>query len=137
MAITDPLNVLIIVSLFAIIIIWGPERLPEIVRQINRLRAEYTKATTGVMSQLESLTKPLPPNVLTADPRMLSNDNKVIEVARKLGVMTQGKTKGEITNEILNLIGDNNPPAEKVSNGSGEASSSAAKNASSNLSEQK
>jgi sec-independent protein translocase protein TatA len=109
MALTDPLNILIIVALFAVIIIWGPERLPEIIRQVNRLRAEYTKATTGVLSQLESFTKPLPPNVVP-DPRFLTNDAKVVDVARKLGIRTEGKTKNEITTEILDAIGDGSKP---------------------------
>ncbi len=113
MALTDPLNLLIIIALLAVIIVWGPQRLPQIVRQINRLRSEYTRVTSGVLSELENLTKPLPSNIST-NPGMLTDDSKVIEAAKKLGIATEGKTRNQITADILNVVNQDKQPASSA-----------------------
>lgn len=110
MALTDPINLLIIGVLFTVIVVWGPQRLPDIVRRINALRAEYNKVSSNVLSQIEGISQPLPSS--DKEFRQMKSNAAIIESAKKLGIVTEGKTKDEIIQEILSAIERNRSASE-------------------------
>lgn len=89
MALADPVNVLIILGVIAVILIWGPQKIPELARSIGRARKEFDEASKG-------LTNP------TASTQSLSSPDSLIDTAQRLGISTQGKTRQEISDEIVN-----------------------------------
>jgi sec-independent protein translocase protein TatA len=90
MALTDPINILLILGVLAVILIWGPQKIPELARSIGRARKEFDEASKG----LTNPTAPLQQGVSLSDP--------LIDTAQKLGINTQGKTRQEISDEIVN-----------------------------------
>ena len=66
------------------IIIWGPQKLPELARSIGQAKKEFEKASRG---EIEASS--------ASDP-----DKKILELAKELGIDTAGKTKEEILKEI-------------------------------------
>lgn len=78
--------VLILVTLF----VWGPQKLPEMAKAIGEARREFEKAAKEVTS---AAAPALPTGVVIQDP--------VITAAKSLGISTEGKTKQELTSEIL------------------------------------
>lgn len=90
MALADPTNLLLILGVVVVILIWGPQKIPELARSIGRARKEFDDASKG----LTNPTGPNQPAISASDP--------LIDTAQKLGINTQGKTRQEISDEIVN-----------------------------------
>ena len=80
---------LIVLAIVAILLLWGPSKLPELARALGRAKGEFDKAT-------REYTRPSP----TARVQR-SKDDELIETAKKLGISTEGKTKKQISEEIV------------------------------------
>jgi sec-independent protein translocase protein TatA len=79
----------VIAIILVVIFIWGPSKLPEVARSIGRARKEFEEASRGLTS-----SSPLPRvETVGSDP--------LIDVASRLGIVTEGKTRSEISEEIV------------------------------------
>jgi len=79
--------VLILIALF----IWGPQKLPEMAKAIGEAKKEFEKVARGVTSPLPTKAQPTGP----------APQDPVITAAKSLGIITAGKTKEDLTKEIL------------------------------------
>lgn len=78
---------IIVVAIF----IWGPGKIPEIARSLGRARKEFEEASRGLVSSSSS-----------SAPRIESAaTDPLIETAHKLGINTEGKTREEISDQIV------------------------------------
>jgi sec-independent protein translocase protein TatA len=91
MALGDPFQILLILGVLAVILIWGPQKIPELARSIGKARKEFDDASKG-------LVQPTSNSSTTA-----STPDSLIDTAQKLGISTQGKTRQEISDEIVRL----------------------------------
>jgi sec-independent protein translocase protein TatA len=91
MALGDPFQILLILGVVAVILIWGPQKIPELARSIGKARKEFDDASKGLLQPTASS----PPTSSTPD--------SLIDTAQKLGISTQGKTRQEISDEIVSL----------------------------------
>ncbi len=89
MAIGDPFQILLVLGVVAVILIWGPSKIPELARSLGRARKEFDDASRGL---IQHDSNP-PPSPSTAD--------SLVETAHRLGIDTQGKTRQEISDEIV------------------------------------
>jgi len=83
---------LIVLVIIVILFVWGPRKLPEFVRSIGLARKEIKKAYKGTSSPTEdasSLTLPA------------SGTDPLIETAKKLGIPTDGKTREQVSDDIV------------------------------------
>ncbi len=80
---------IVVLAIVAALILWGPKKLPELARSIGEARKEFQKASKEV-------TQPLSTTVTEQ-----SSDDLLIETARKLGIATEGKTREQISQEIV------------------------------------
>jgi sec-independent protein translocase protein TatA len=85
----DPFQILLILAVVAVLLIWGPQKIPELARSLGRARREFDDASKGLVQQETT------PSTSTSSPDTL------IETAQKLGINTQGKTRQEISDEIV------------------------------------
>lgn len=92
MALTDPLQWLVIGIIVVVIFLWGPQKIPELARGLGRAKGEFDKATQEFQTAAASSSEPLAPK---------SADQVLIETARQLGVVTEGKTREQISAEIV------------------------------------
>jgi sec-independent protein translocase protein TatA len=81
---------IIILLAAVVILIWGPSKIPEFARGLGRARAEFAKASRGEFSD--------------ESPSRSSDDETIILIAKALGISTEGKTKGQIAEEIITNI---------------------------------
>jgi sec-independent protein translocase protein TatA len=91
MALGDPFQILLILGVLAVILIWGPQKIPELARSIGKARKEFDDASKGLMQ---------PPS---SSSTTVSTSDSLIDTAQKLGISTQGKTRQEISDEIVRL----------------------------------
>jgi sec-independent protein translocase protein TatA len=91
MALGDPFQILLILGVLAVILIWGPQKIPELARSIGKARKEFDDASKGLVQPISS------PSTAASTP------DSLIDTAQKLGISTQGKTRQEISDEIVRL----------------------------------
>ena len=91
MAIGDPFQILLILGVVAVILIWGPQKIPELARSLGKARKEFDDASKGLTQPMSS------PSASSATP------DPLIETAHKLGIETQGKTRQEVSDEIVRV----------------------------------
>ncbi len=85
----EPFQILLIIGVLAVILIWGPQKIPELARSIGRARKEFEDASKG-------LTNPISTPQLGS-----SQSDSLIDTAQRLGISTTGKTRQEISDEIV------------------------------------
>lgn len=78
---------LIVLAIIVVLFVWGPQKLPEFARSIGLARKEIDKAYKEATS----------PTLSPAAPET----DVLIETAKKLGISTEGKTKAQISEEIV------------------------------------
>lgn len=76
---------LIVLAIIVVLFVWGPQKLPEFAKSIGLARKEIEKA-------YKEASNPTAPPTET-DP--------LIETAKKLGISTEGKTRSQISDEIV------------------------------------
>jgi sec-independent protein translocase protein TatA len=88
---------IIVLAIIVVLFVWGPQKLPEFARSIGLARKEIDKAYKEATS----------PSPAQPAPEM----DSLIETAKKLGISTEGKTKAQISDEILKLKSSGSSPA--------------------------
>jgi sec-independent protein translocase protein TatA len=120
MALTDPLQWVIIAVVVVVFLMYGPKKIPELARSLGSARKEFQSVTktaeevTGKLKDpdalLESLARAEPeqrpaaiqsPQAPPTVPVAVQSDDALLDTARRLGIQTTGKTKEEISQEIL------------------------------------
>jgi sec-independent protein translocase protein TatA len=123
MALTDPLQWIVIAVVAVVFLMWGPKKIPELARSLGLARQEFSavsksvQETTGKLQNPNAILDSLivepqqsirvqqpqpPPQVASAQN---SGDEALVDTASKLGISTQGKTKDQISKEILAKAG--------------------------------
>jgi sec-independent protein translocase protein TatA len=82
----DPIELVIIV----VIVVMGPKRIPELARALGSAKKEFS---AGAASTPGSTSVPLASDQMGGDDLMVA--------ARKLGISTEGKTREQISAEIV------------------------------------
>jgi len=86
---------LIVLAIIVVLFVWGPRKLPEFARSIGLARKEIEKA----YKEASSLTKDV--SSLTVPTSETPETDTLIETAKRLGISTEGKTKAQISDEIV------------------------------------
>ena len=84
---------IVIGIIVVVIFIWGPNKIPEIARGLGKARREFDEASKGLVSGTASSTPHIETGV--SDP--------LIDTARRLGISTEGKTRQEVSDEIVRV----------------------------------
>lgn len=104
MAIGDPIQWVIIGVIVIVIFLWGPNKIPDLAKAIGSARREFDQASKQINTVMNG--DPLAAvtgMVLTERPSapQISGDQMLIDTARKLGIDTEGKTREQISQEII------------------------------------
>ena len=94
MALYDPLQLIVIGIIVVVVILWGPKKIPELARSIGIARKEFSQAS-------KESANPTTTGQLTSSD---APDQTLIDTARKLGIDTEGKTRQQISDEIVNRV---------------------------------
>jgi sec-independent protein translocase protein TatA len=81
---------LIILVIIVVLFVWGPQKLPEFARSIGQARGEIDKAYQTASN----------PSLMATTPEI----DPLVETARKLGISTEGKTRAQISDEIVATV---------------------------------
>ena len=84
----------VILVVIAAIILWGPKKIPELAGAIGKAKGEFDRTSREAMATVSPVKK-------TEESKTASSDDLLIETAKRLNISTEGKTKEEISKEIL------------------------------------
>ena len=91
----DPIEWIVIGIIVVVIFMWGPSKIPEFARSLSRARKELDNAKKEFENPS---TQPL--EVARGQPQM-SPDDALIQTARRMGITTEGKTRDQISMEMV------------------------------------
>ncbi|MCS6788410.1 MAG: twin-arginine translocase TatA/TatE family subunit [Aigarchaeota archaeon] len=89
---------IIVLAVIAILLLWGPEKIPKIARAIGQARREYERASREITDEIRTAVSEGP----TSPSRPQQPD--VIAIAKSLGIETEGKTREQIADEIATKL---------------------------------
>jgi sec-independent protein translocase protein TatA len=84
--------------LVVVLILFGPKKLPELAKSIGDAIRQYRSATEAPLAEIQKITAA---PVRTESTSAKSNEQLLVETAKKLGISTEGKTPEQISNEIV------------------------------------
>lgn len=96
MALGDPIQWIIIGVIVIAIFLWGPQKIPDLAKALGRARKEFDQASKEMSGVVSSQMQPG-----TAAAPQKSADQILIETAMALGIQTEGKTREQISQEII------------------------------------
>lgn len=88
----DALELMVIGVIVVVIFLWGPQKIPEVAKALGRAKREFDTASKEVTDSVTSMANP---------PRPKTGDELLVDTARKLGIATEGKTREQISEEIV------------------------------------
>ena len=95
----DPIEWIVIGIIVVVIFMWGPAKIPELAKSIGLARKEFDAAKAQIGNPTQALLQAATqPSVQTGQ---TNSDDLLIQTARKMGVVTEGKTREQITNEMV------------------------------------
>jgi sec-independent protein translocase protein TatA len=86
-------EMIVVAGVLVVIFLWGPNKIPELARSIGQARKEFEKA------QKELTT--LPSSESSPASTESAPDDALISTAKRLGISTEGKTREEISKDIV------------------------------------
>ncbi len=95
----DPLEWIIIGVIAVVILLWGPKKIPEFARSIGLARKEFDQARKEMENPTNALIQAAGQSSAPAPAK--SADDVILETARKIGISTEGKTRQQISDEIV------------------------------------
>jgi sec-independent protein translocase protein TatA len=103
MALGDPLQWIIIGIIVVVIFLWGPQKIPELARGLGRAKGEFEKASREFDAASKQVAGGAPQPSAQTGPAFVekSADQILMETARALGIDTAGKTREQISQEII------------------------------------
>jgi sec-independent protein translocase protein TatA len=96
MALGDPIQWIIIGVIVIAIFLWGPQKIPDLAKALGRARKEFDQASKEMSGVVSGQMQPE-----TAAAPQKSADQILIETAIALGIQTEGKTREQISQEII------------------------------------
>lgn len=93
MAFSDPLQWIVIGVIVIVIFLWGPQKIPELARSLGVAKKEFDQASKDIQGSVSGVS--------ASPPVPKSADQVLLETARQLGIATEGKTREQISQEIV------------------------------------
>lgn len=86
---------LVVLIALVIILIWGPSKLPSLARGLGEAIREFRKAASGVAEEETRRVE-----------KKEEIDQKIIEMAKSLGISTEGKSREQLLDEISKKLAE-------------------------------
>jgi len=89
---------IVILVILVVLVIWGPDKIPKLARALGQAKKEFEKAQ-------KEFTNPTPePESASTAELKTASDDYLIYTARSLGIETAGKTREQISKEIVERV---------------------------------
>jgi sec-independent protein translocase protein TatA len=93
---------IILIAIVALLL-FGPDKLPEYIRQLGRFYGEFKKAQRDLELEFNKATM-----ISASEPKQPSNT--VVEIARKMNITVEGKNEDQLLAEIDSAVSNKVKP---------------------------
>jgi len=108
----------VVVGIIAVVmLIWGPEKIPQLARMIGRARREFEEAQKELNNPVDQLLQ----SVGTGAEPPSTTDDELLDKAHRLGIVTKGRTREEVSAEVAKTS-PTPPPSVNPSAAAGQSS---------------
>lgn len=103
----DPMQWIVIGVVVIALLMWGPSKIPELASSIGKARREFDLAKKTIEDPMNALvqTATQSPAAQTSLPQVppvqMSGDDVLVQTARQMGVATEGKTREQLSAEMV------------------------------------
>lgn len=105
MAFGDPIQWVVIGVVVIALFLWGPQKIPDLARALGRARKEFDNASKEMNDAMSGKVPQSTSSPATGVPAPeKTGDQILIETARQLGISTEGKTRDQISAEIVGRV---------------------------------
>jgi sec-independent protein translocase protein TatA len=116
----DPMQWIVIGIVVIALLMWGPNKIPELASSLGKARREFDTARKAIEDPMNALmqTATQVPSVQTpatqAPPEQVqtSGDEVLIKTAREMGIATEGKSREQLSLEMVARATQKTPVAE-------------------------
>ena len=95
MALTDPLQWVVSAVVAIVFLMYGPKKIPELAKSIGLARKEFNDASKVAAGDVPAVAS------APVAPAIASSGDTLIDTAKRLGIVTEGKTRDQISSEIV------------------------------------
>ena len=85
----------IILIVLVVIILFGASKIPELARSLGKATGEFKKGKQDIENELSDIGKPA-----IANKSIEQSSSKIKNMAKDLGILTEGKTDDQLLDEI-------------------------------------
>jgi len=115
----DPMQWIVIGVVVIALLMWGPSKIPQLAASIGKARREFDTARKEIENPMNALlqTATQTPAAQTPQPQVepaqtqFSGDEVLIRTARGLGIATEGKTREQLSLEMVSKAAVKAPEA--------------------------
>lgn len=101
MAFTDPFQLILVLGIVAVLMIWGPSKIPQLAKSLGEAKREFQRGTVDTGQPSPPLTTPTSYQTNQRETNYGANsDDDLLKVARTLNIPTEGKDRKQIAEEI-------------------------------------
>ncbi len=113
----DPMQWIVIGVVVIALLMWGPNKIPELAKSIGKARREFDTARKQIEDPMNALLQ-TPPQTATVQTQASqaptpqvqpTGDEVLLKTARSLGIATEGKTKEQLSAEIVSKAAQKAP----------------------------
>jgi len=90
----------IVLIVLALVLIFGAKKIPELARSLGRAKMEFEKGKMEIEKELKEL-KETPTTTQKSEV-----DEKLVKIAKELGIETEGKTEKELKEEVAKKLAE-------------------------------
>ena len=104
----EGMELIVVLIIVVVVLLWGPKKLPELAKGIGEARREFSKASQEPTTATAPVAAAPVAAPIVAAPAAVApvaptrEEDMLILTARKLGIYTEGKTRDQISAEIVN-----------------------------------
>ena len=89
-----------------ILLLFGPDKIPQLAKNLGKATREYQSAMKGIGDSGKGIMNDFSENSAVTETKSKSEDDQIIENAKQLGIATEGKTPDQLIDEILRVTGE-------------------------------
>jgi sec-independent protein translocase protein TatA len=113
----DPMQWIVIGVVVIALLMWGPNKIPQLAASIGKARREFDTARKEIENPMNALlqsatqtpTAQAPQPQAPAPQPQFSGDEVLIKTAREMGIPTEGKTREQLSLEMISRASSKAP----------------------------